>query len=108
MKEPPPVKETPPVKEPPTTPGEDPPLANADGTHEVRIISVPAGAVVRINGVVAGETPLTIAVPVGTPLKIAVEKEGHAPFQTVWKGGASTVRAKLAPLAGAAEKKDTP
>lgn len=72
-------------------------------TGTLRIASKPSGAAVEIDGVPAGETPLTLERPVGTS-EIQVLKAGYRPFQTeqrVQQSQRTQVLASLKPISAA-------
>ncbi|MBI4366687.1 MAG: serine/threonine protein kinase [Deltaproteobacteria bacterium] len=65
----------------------------------LEVLSIPPGAAVTVDGVPIGATPLTRdKLPPGTPVTIAVEADGYAPWREtvqIAPGTSTTVRAVL-------------
>ena len=72
-------------------------------TGTLRVTSEPSGATVEIDGLPAGETPLSLPRPVG-PSTIRVVKSGHRSFETeerVRQNRSTNVSASLQPIPAA-------
>jgi predicted Ser/Thr protein kinase len=72
-------------------------------TGTLRIASEPSGATVEIDGLPAGETPLTLERPVGNS-DVRIVKAGHRPFETeqrIRQNRSTRVSASLQPIPAA-------
>lgn len=101
-----------PVVPAPTSPPPAPPMGTAETPRSKvpplrppageawEVTSAPSGAAVRVDGAIAGQTPLTVTMPAGDHT-VRVTLEEHAPFESatrVQPGKGGKIHAALTPL----------
>ncbi len=74
-----------------------PPAAEAEQPTriEVRIVSRPPGATIRIDGAERGEAPLRIDLPEGRPVTVEARLRGHRPVSQRWTPSNTESRLRL-------------
>lgn len=77
-----PVAEMPEPTEAPVDPPSEPPPAPPPAFSELQLSSIPPGAVVTVDGMYRGETPLQLELAPDTEVEIELTRAGHDPLQT--------------------------